>query len=52
LVPILAALGGVIFLAETISGRLVLSAVMVLGGVTLTLIGRERLSHNAGTSAA
>lgn len=52
LVPILAALGGVIFLAETISGRLVLSAVMVLGGIALTLIGRERLSHNAGTSAA
>jgi drug/metabolite transporter (DMT)-like permease len=52
LVPILAALGGVIFLAETISARLVLSAVMVLGGIALTLIGRERLSHNAGTSAA
>jgi drug/metabolite transporter (DMT)-like permease len=52
LVPILAALGGVIFLAEAISARLVLSAVMVLGGIALTLIGRERLSHNAGTAAA
>lgn len=52
LVPILAALGGVIFLAEAISGRLVLSAVMVLGGIALALIGRERLSHSAGPSAA
>jgi drug/metabolite transporter (DMT)-like permease len=47
LVPILAALGGVVFLAEAISARLVLSAVMVLGGIALTLIGRERLSHTA-----
>jgi drug/metabolite transporter (DMT)-like permease len=38
LVPILAALGGVIFLAEAISARLVLSAVMVLGGIALTLL--------------
>ena len=52
LVPILAALGGVIFLAEAVSTRLLLSAVMVLGGIALTLIGRERLSHNAGTSTA
>jgi drug/metabolite transporter (DMT)-like permease len=52
LVPILAALGGVIFLAEAISARLLLSAVMVLGGISLTLIGREKLSHNAGPSAA
>jgi drug/metabolite transporter (DMT)-like permease len=52
LVPILAASGGVIFLAEAVSARLLLSAVMVLGGIALTLIGRERLSHNAGTSAA
>ena len=47
LVPILAALGGVIFLAESISARLVLSAVLVLGGIALTLVGRERLSHLA-----
>ena len=45
LVPILAASGGVIFLAEAISARLILSAVMVLGGIALTLVGRERLSH-------
>lgn len=44
-VPILAALGGIIFLAEALSMRLLLSAVMVLGGVALALVGRERLSH-------
>jgi drug/metabolite transporter (DMT)-like permease len=48
LVPILAALGGVIFLTEAVSLRLVLSSVIVLGGIALALIGRERLSHQAG----
>jgi drug/metabolite transporter (DMT)-like permease len=41
-VPVLAALGGVVFLAEAVSLRLLLSAVMVLGGISLALIGRER----------
>jgi len=36
-VPILAALGGVIFLAEAISLRLVLSTLLVLGGIWLAL---------------
>jgi drug/metabolite transporter (DMT)-like permease len=36
-VPILAAVGGVLFLAEAISARLVLAAVMVLGGMALAL---------------
>ena len=48
-VPVLAALGGVIFLAETISPRLVLSALMVLGGIGLALVGREKLLHAVGT---
>jgi drug/metabolite transporter (DMT)-like permease len=43
LVPILAALGGVLFLAEAISSRLVLSGVLVLGGIGLALVGRERV---------
>jgi drug/metabolite transporter (DMT)-like permease len=43
LVPILAALGGVIFLAEAISWRLALSGVIVLGGIARALLGRERL---------
>ena len=36
-VPLLAALGGIIFLSEEISARLFLSAIMILGGVKLTL---------------
>jgi drug/metabolite transporter (DMT)-like permease len=43
-VPVLAAAGGTIFLAEAISLRLLLSAAMVLGGIALALIGRERRS--------
>jgi drug/metabolite transporter (DMT)-like permease len=41
-VPVLAALGGVIFLAETISVRLVLASLLVLGGVALAVLGRRR----------
>lgn len=40
-VPVLAAAGGVIFLSEQISLRLVLSAVVILGGVGLALAGRQ-----------
>lgn len=44
LVPVIAAAGGVILLAESISLRLVLSTVMVLGGIALALFSRETLS--------
>ena len=47
LVPILAAVGGVWFLAEAVSSRLVLSGVLVLGGIGLALVGRERTSAAA-----
>ncbi len=40
-VPVLAAIGGVIFLSENISYRLVLAAVMILGGVALSMVGAE-----------
>ncbi len=40
-VPVLAALGGVVFLAETISPRLVLASLLVLGGVALAILGRR-----------
>ena len=43
-VPILTAVGGVLFLAEAISPRLIVSAVMVLGGVALGIAGRARLA--------
>ena len=41
-VPILAAMGGVILLSENITTRLMLSALMILGGVGLALFGRKR----------
>lgn len=40
LVPILAALGGVMFLSEQVSTRLVLAAAMVLGGVLVAVVTR------------
>jgi len=41
-VPVLAAVGGVLLLAEPIDQRRVLSSFAVLGGITLTLGGRPR----------
>jgi drug/metabolite transporter (DMT)-like permease len=41
-VPVLAAVGGVAFLAEQITVRLIASSILVLGGVALAMIGRER----------
>ena len=43
-VPVLAAIGGVFLLAETISLRLAFSSVLVLGGVGLAVLGRRRAS--------
>lgn len=40
-VPVLAAAGGAIVLGEVISGRLVVAAAMVLGGIALALVGRS-----------
>ncbi|WP_281560679.1 DMT family transporter [Thalassomonas sp. RHCl1] len=40
LVPIIAALGGVIFANEVISLQLMLSSLMVLGGILIVLLGR------------
>jgi drug/metabolite transporter (DMT)-like permease len=39
-VPILAAAGGVLFLAESITARLLLAAAMILGGIALALVAR------------
>jgi drug/metabolite transporter (DMT)-like permease len=41
-VPVIAALGGVIFLLEEITVRLVFSAVMILGGVAIALVSRRQ----------
>jgi drug/metabolite transporter (DMT)-like permease len=40
-VPVLAASGGVLFLAEAITHRLVLSSVIILGGIALAIWGRD-----------
>ena len=40
-VPALAAIGGVVLLAETISIRLLLATVLILGGILLAIIGRK-----------
>ncbi len=46
LVPVLAALGGVAVLAETISVRLVLSGAIIFAGVTLAILGPRREGKN------
>jgi drug/metabolite transporter (DMT)-like permease len=40
-VPLLAAFGGVVFLAEAITLRLVIASVLILGGIALTVIVRK-----------
>ena len=40
-VPALAAIGGVAFLAETVSIRLLLATALILGGVTLAIFGKK-----------
>lgn len=40
-VPVLAAIGGIVFLYETISARLLLATVLILGGIALAIIGRK-----------
>lgn len=42
-VPVIAALGGVLFMAETVSSRLMISSVFILGGILLVVLGRRYL---------
>jgi drug/metabolite transporter (DMT)-like permease len=42
LVPVLTAVIGVLFLAETADRRLVIAAGLILGGIGLTIVGRNR----------
>jgi len=39
-VPVIAALGGIIFVSETITFRLTISAAMVLGGILVVVLGK------------
>ena len=43
-VPVLAALGGIMFLSESVSLRLLAASALVLGGVALAVFGRRRSS--------
>jgi drug/metabolite transporter (DMT)-like permease len=47
-VPVLAAIGGVIFMSENVSLRLLLAATVILGGVALALSGRAQKTKTAG----
>lgn len=40
-VPVIAAFGGVIFASEIISTRLVLSSIMIFGGILIVILGRD-----------
>jgi drug/metabolite transporter (DMT)-like permease len=51
-VPVLAAVGGVAFLAERITPRLVVSAALILGGVALALTRTERRRRPPRPAAA
>ena len=42
-VPVLAAAGGILFLGETLTLRIVLASVAVLGGIALVAMGRRRV---------
>ncbi len=46
LVPVLAALGGVIFVSETLTLHFVLTATLILGGIALVVLGRNRIPQN------
>lgn len=45
-VPALAGIGGVIFLAETISARLLTATVLILGGIGLAIVSRRKYVKN------
>lgn len=49
-VPIIAALGGVIFVAEAITQRLTLSSLMVLGGILIVITGKYYLMKSRHTN--
>jgi drug/metabolite transporter (DMT)-like permease len=44
-VPILAAAGGVLFLAESVSSRLIVSGLLILGGIFLAIFGNAKLRN-------
>lgn len=47
LVPIIAAFGGVIFMAEKITFRLSLASTLILGGILIVVLGRRKIMNNS-----
>lgn len=45
-VPVIAAIGGVIFVSEAITFRLIASSVIVLGGILIVVLGKYRFTPN------
>jgi drug/metabolite transporter (DMT)-like permease len=41
-VPVIAAFGGIIFLSETLTTRLIIGGFLIIGGVTLALVGKPK----------
>jgi drug/metabolite transporter (DMT)-like permease len=41
-VPVIAALGGIVFLGEPVTMRLTLASVAILGGVALVILHKQR----------
>lgn len=50
-VPVIAALGGVIFLGEPISLRLTLASVAILGGIAMVITNRRQRNHSQAKPA-
>ncbi|MDX1304669.1 DMT family transporter [Photobacterium sp.] len=44
-VPVIAAIGGVLFVSESISTRLIIACILVLGGILTVLIGRWKFAN-------
>ncbi len=44
-VPVIAAVGGIVFLGEAVTTRLAIAAILILGGVGATLAARRRLAN-------
>jgi drug/metabolite transporter (DMT)-like permease len=42
LVPVIAAFGGVLFIAEKITLRLTISSLLILGGIFIIVLGRKK----------
>jgi len=51
-VPVIAALGGIVFLGETVTLRLVLASVSILGGIALVILGVGSMKRVPQVAAA